>query len=102
MRLSKIRFDLAWWVLRHNTGQLHLLWKLYKTFNPAGYLVLESAILWVSKELRDRPYVEIHYPETYHSTGIMRTCLMRGHSGLGKLFGFQEIHNLSYFAKKRR
>ena len=97
------KFDLIWCtgVLYHNTEQLRLLRKLYKTLNQGGYLVLESATLRLAKELQDRPYVEIHYPETYRNTGtITHLPSAAAIKAWLKMVGFQHVHDSSCFEKE--
>lgn len=99
------KFDLIWCtgVLYHNAEQLRFLRKLYKLLNPGGYLVLESATLRLSKKMADKPYVEIHYPQTYRNTGTI-THLPSASAIKSWLLmvGFQEIFDSACFEKENR
>jgi SAM-dependent methyltransferase len=99
------RFDLIWCtgVLYHNAEQLRFLRKLYKLLRQDGYLVLESATLRQSKELAGKPYVEIHYPETYRNTGTV-THLPSASAIRAwlQMVGFQEIIDSTCYEKENK
>lgn len=64
------KFDLVWFtgVLYHNTEQLRFIRALYKITKAPGWLVLESATYRGPQSIREKPFVEIHYPNTYRNT----------------------------------
>lgn len=88
-------FSLIWCtgVLYHNAEQLRFLRKLYTMLEPGGWLVLESATLRGSKQMRDGNYVQIHWPDTYRDTGTA-THLPTAGAILAWLdmVGFGEVH----------
>ena len=103
--LSLGRFDLVWCtgVLYHNAEQLRLLRKLYRLLNKDGYLVLESATLRLSKKLVDKPYVEIHYPQTYRNTGtITHLPSASAIKAWLQMVGFQEIIDSACYEKENK
>lgn len=103
--MSLGKFDLIWCtgVLYHNAEQLRLLRKLYKLLNKGGYLVLENATLRPAKELQDRLYVEIHYPQTCRNTGTITHLPSAGAiKAWLQMTGFQEIFDSTCFEKENK
>ena len=103
--LSLGKFGLIWCtgVLYHNAEQLRLLRKLHKLLNIDGYLVLESATLRLSKELANKPYVEIHYPQTYRNTGtVTHLPSASAIKAWLQMVGFQEIFDSACFERENK
>lgn len=98
-------FDLIWCtgVLYHNAEQLRFLRKLYQRLEPGGHLVLESATLRGRALLRDGPYVEIHYPETYRNTGTITHLPSRGAiKAWLSMVGFRDVVDSSCYRPANR
>ncbi len=100
------KFDLVWCtgVLYHNAEQLRFLRKLYNLLSPGGYLVLESATLRDSRQLRSGNFVQIHYPDTYNDTGTITHLPTRGAIKTWlNMVGFKDIYESHcYRASDRR